>query len=162
MPYAQQHYPFENKEHFEEKFPADFIAEGIDQTRGWFYTLLVLSTALRDCPPFKNLIANGLVLAGDGEKMSKRKKNYTSPLDIVGKYGADALRLYLINSPVVRGDNLRFRDDGVDQVRKDVLMPWFNGYRFLFDNIVTYEKASDSFTGPLTSQAFRRSRRMSI
>lgn len=116
------------------------LAEGIDQTRGWFYTLLVLSTALRDCPPFKNLIANGLVLASDGEKMSKRKKNYPDPMEVVNKHGADALRLYLINSPVVRGENLRFREEGVEQVLKDVLLPWFNGYRFLFDNILTYEK----------------------
>ncbi|KAI6175374.1 Isoleucine--tRNA ligase, cytoplasmic [Aphelenchoides bicaudatus] len=93
-------------------------AEGIDQTRGWFYTLLVLSTALRDQPPFKNLIVNGLVLASDGEKMSKRKKNYPDPLNVVGKYGADALRLYLIDSPVVRGENLRFREEGVEQVLK--------------------------------------------
>jgi isoleucyl-tRNA synthetase len=115
-------------------------AEGIDQTRGWFYTLLVLSTALRDQPPFKNLIANGLVLASDGEKMSKRKKNYPDPLKVVDDYCADALRLYLINSPVVRGENLRFKEEGVDQVLKEVLLPWFNGFRFLFDNILTYEK----------------------
>ena len=112
MPYAQQHYPFENKEKFEKSFPADFIAEGLDQTRGWFYTLLVISTALFDKPPFKNLIVNGLVLAAydiptssasqctlltlllprDGKKMSKRLKNYPDPTDVVNKYGADALR----------------------------------------------------------------------
>lgn len=103
---------------------------------------MVLSTALRDRAPFKNVIVNGLVLASDGEKMSKRKKNYPDPLEIVNKYGADALRLYLINSPVVRGENLRFREEGVAQVVKDVLLPWFNGFRFLFDNIITYEKAS--------------------
>lgn len=107
MPFAQQHYPFENSQTFESCFPADFIAEGIDQTRGWFYTLLVISTALFNKPPFKNLIANGLVLASDGQKMSKRKKNYPDPLEVVNKYGADALRLYLINSPVVRAENLR-------------------------------------------------------
>lgn len=117
-----------------------FLAEGIDQTRGWFYTLLVLSTALFDRPPFKNLIANGLILASDGEKMSKRKKNYPDPLDVVNKYGADALRLYLINSPVVRGENLRFREEGVEQVLKDVMLPWFNAFRFLFENVDLYEK----------------------
>ena len=79
MPYAQMHYPFENKREFEDSFPADFIAEGADQTRGWFYTLLVISTALFDKPPFKNLIVNGLVLAQDGQKMSKKKKNYPDP-----------------------------------------------------------------------------------
>lgn len=135
MPYAQSHYPFENEKEFEENFPADFIAEGIDQTRGWFYTLIVLSTALFDKPPFKNLIANGLVLASDGQKMSKRKKNYPDPMDIVTKYGADALRLYLINSPVVRAENLRFKEEGVRDIIKDVSLPWFNAFRFLMQNI---------------------------
>ncbi|XP_077291479.1 isoleucyl-tRNA synthetase [Arctopsyche grandis] len=135
MPYAQQHYPFENVKEFDEYFPADFIAEGIDQTRGWFYTLLVISTALFKKPPFKNLIANGLVLASDGQKMSKSKKNYPDPLEVVKKYGADALRLYLINSPVVRAENLRFKEDGVRDVIKDVFLPWYNAYRFLMQNI---------------------------
>ncbi|KAK6106649.1 isoleucine--tRNA ligase [Brugia pahangi] len=139
MPYAQNHYPFERKNDFENNFPADFIAEGIDQTRGWFYTLMVLSTALFDRPPFKNLICNGLVLAADGSKMSKRKKNYPDPLKIVEKYGADALRVYLINSPVVRGENLRFREEGVRDVLKDVLLPWYNAYRFFVQNVKVYE-----------------------
>ncbi|XP_054831699.1 isoleucine--tRNA ligase, cytoplasmic isoform X2 [Eublepharis macularius] len=136
MPYAQVHYPFENKREFEEAFPADFIAEGIDQTRGWFYTLLVLSTALFGKPPFKNVIVNGLVLASDGQKMSKRKKNYPDPVNIVNSYGADALRLYLINSPVVRAENLRFKEEGVRDVLKDVFLPWYNAYRFLIQNVV--------------------------
>lgn len=140
MPYAQAHYPFENKEEFEKSFPADFIAEGIDQTRGWFYTLLVLSTALFDKPPFKNLIVNGLVLAADGAKMSKRKKNYPDPLSVVDKYGSDALRLYLINSPVVRADSLRFQETGVKDVIKDVFLPWYNAYRFLVQNIELIKK----------------------
>nr|NVI69408.1 Isoleucyl-tRNA synthetase [Cucujiformia] len=118
MPYAQHHYPFERKSEFEESFPADFIAEGIDQTRGWFYTLLVLSTALFGRPPFKNLIVHGLVLAADGQKMSKSKKNYPDPMEVVDKYGADALRLYLISSPVVRADNLRFKEEGVKDMIK--------------------------------------------
>ena len=113
MPYAQQHYPFENKDYFERNFPADFIAEGLDQTRGWFYTLMVLSTALFEKPAFKNLVCNGLVLAADGKKMSKRLKNYPPPTDVVDKYGADALRLYLINSPVVRAEPMRFKEEGV-------------------------------------------------
>ncbi|RKP15776.1 Aminoacyl-tRNA synthetase, partial [Rozella allomycis CSF55] len=100
MPYAQQHYPFENEEKFKKSFPADFIAEGLDQTRGWFYTLMVISTHLFDKPAFKNLIVNGLVLAEDGKKMSKRLKNYPEPNVILNEYGADSLRLYLINSPV--------------------------------------------------------------
>ncbi|KAJ8912420.1 hypothetical protein NQ315_006086 [Exocentrus adspersus] len=138
MPYAQHHYPFENLKEFEDRFPADFIAEGIDQTRGWFYTLIVVSTALFGKAPFKNLIANGLVLASDGQKMSKRKSNYPDPLEIVNKYGADALRLYLINSPVVRAENLRFKEEGVRDIVKDVLLPWFNAYRFLIQNIEGY------------------------
>uniref|UniRef100_A0A7E4W0U0 Isoleucine--tRNA ligase, cytoplasmic n=1 Tax=Panagrellus redivivus TaxID=6233 RepID=A0A7E4W0U0_PANRE len=139
MPYASQHYPFEDRVKFEENFPADFIAEGIDQTRGWFYTLLVLSTALFDKPPFKNLICNGLILAGDGAKMSKSKKNYPDPLEVVGKHGADALRLYLINSPAVRGDNLKFSEDGVKEVVKTVFLPWYNAYRFFLQGVRLYE-----------------------
>lgn len=140
MPYAQQHYPFENSQDFLNNFPADFIAEGIDQTRGWFYTLLVISTALFNKPPFKNLIASGLVLAADGHKMSKRKQNYPDPMLLVNRYGADAIRLYLINSPVVRAENLKFKEEGVRDIIKDVFLPWFNAYRFLFQNIARLEK----------------------
>uniref|UniRef100_A0A7N5P255 isoleucine--tRNA ligase n=1 Tax=Ailuropoda melanoleuca TaxID=9646 RepID=A0A7N5P255_AILME len=140
MPYAQVHYPFENKREFEDTFPADFIAEGIDQTRGWFYTLLVLATALFGQPPFRNVIVNGLVLASDGQKMSKRKKNYPDPLSIIHKYGADALRLYLINSPVVKAENLRFKEEGVRDVLKDVLLPWYNAYRFFIQNVLRLQK----------------------
>ncbi|XP_003217709.2 isoleucine--tRNA ligase, cytoplasmic [Anolis carolinensis] len=143
MPYAQVHYPFENKKEFEDAFPADFIAEGIDQTRGWFYTLLVLSSALFGKPPFKNVIVNGLVLASDGQKMSKRKKNYPDPTNIVNSYGADALRLYLINSPVVRAENLRFKEEGVRDVLKDVFLPWYNAYRFLVQNVVILQLKED-------------------
>lgn len=146
MPYAQQHYPFafNNLEDFKSLFPADFVAEGIDQTRGWFYTLTVLSTALFDEPPFKNLIVNGLVLASDGSKMSKRKKNYPDPNEIFLKYGADALRLYLIDSPVVRSENLRFREEGVLDIQKSVFLPWYNAYRFLVQNVQLLEKETNS------------------
>ncbi|KAG8436243.1 hypothetical protein GDO86_007368 [Hymenochirus boettgeri] len=143
MPYAQVHYPFENRREFEDAFPADFIAEGIDQTRGWFYTLLVLSTALFGQPPFKNVIVNGLVLASDGQKMSKSKKNYPDPMQVINSYGSDALRLYLINSPVVRAENLRFKEDGVRDVLKDVFLPWYNAYRFLMQNIYRLHKEED-------------------
>ncbi|KAM5227766.1 isoleucine--tRNA ligase, cytoplasmic-like [Ctenodactylus gundi] len=143
MPYAQVHYPFENKREFEDAFPADFIAEGIDQTRGWFYTLLVLATALFGQPPFKNVIVNGLVLASDGQKMSKRKKNYPDPVSVIQKYGADALRLYLINSPVVRAENLRFKEEGVRDVLKDVLLPWYNAYRFFIQNVLRLHKEEE-------------------
>lgn len=145
MPYAQMHYPFEHTKEFEDSFPADFIAEGIDQTRGWFYTLLVISTALFNKPPFKNLIANGLVLASDGQKMSKRKKNYPDPMEVVDKFGADALRLYLINSPVVRAENLRFKEEGVREVLKDVLLPWYNAYRFLFQSLDRLIREDEAF-----------------
>ncbi|KAG2607498.1 hypothetical protein PVAP13_4NG249900 [Panicum virgatum] len=134
MPYAYIHYPFENKELFEKNFPGNFVAEGLDQTRGWFYTLMVLSTALFGKPAFKNLICNGLVLAEDGKKMSKSKKNYPSPIDLIDEYGADALRLYLINSPVVRAESLRFKRSGVYSVVKDVFLPWYNAYRFFVQN----------------------------
>eukprot|EP01018_Ginkgo_biloba_P031750 Gb_05984 [translate_table: standard] len=134
MPYAYIHYPFENRKLFESNFPGHFIAEGLDQTRGWFYTLMVLSTALFDKPAFKNLICNGLVLAEDGKKMSKRLKNYPAPMEVINDYGADALRLYLINSPVVRAEPMRFKKDGVYGVVKDVFLPWYNAYRFLVQN----------------------------
>ena len=131
MPYGQNHYPFENKERFEANFPAQFIAEGLDQTRGWFYTLLVLSTALFDKPPFKNCVVNGMVLAEDGSKMSKSKKNYPPPEQIFEQFGADALRAYLINSPVVRADPLRFSEAGVRDVVRTVLLPLHNAHGFL-------------------------------
>eukprot|EP01132_Coremiostelium_polycephalum_P007743 gene7743-9523_t len=140
MPYAQIHYPFENKELFEKIFPADFIAEGLDQTRGWFYTLTVLSTALFGKSPFKNLICNGLVLADDGKKMSKRLKNYTDPIININKFGADAMRLYLISSPVVKAESLRFKDKGLQDMIKDVFLPWFNAYRFFVQNALRHEK----------------------
>ncbi len=134
MPYAQMHYPFENKDKFEKNFPAEFIAEGLDQTRGWFYTLVVLGVALFGVSPFKNVIVNGLVLAEDGKKMSKRLKNYPEPSIIFEKHGADALRFYLMNSPVVKAEPLRFSEKGVEEIVKKVLLPLWNSYSFF----VTY------------------------
>lgn len=131
MPYAQNHYPFENKKAFEESFPADFIAEGIDQTRGWFYTLTVLSAALFKKPAFKNIIVNGIILAEDGNKMSKRLKNYPDPELVITKYGADAIRLYMLNSPAVRAEDLRFSEKGVEHVLRGVLIPFWNSFVFL-------------------------------
>lgn len=145
MPYAQQHYPFENQERFERTFPANFVGEGLDQTRGWFYTLMVLSTAIFNKPPFQNLIVNGLVLAADGRKMSKRLQNYPPITDILDKFGADALRLYLLNSPVVKGETLRFKEEGVRDVVKDVLLPWFHATRFLTQETVRYESRGRKF-----------------
>lgn len=131
MPYAQCHYPFENKHEFKEAFPADFIAEGIDQTRAWFYTLTVLSAALFKRPAFKNVIVNGIILAEDGNKMSKRLKNYPDPELVITKYGADAIRLYLLTSPSVKGEDLRFSEKGVEQVLRQVLIPFWNSFVFL-------------------------------
>src|SRR3990167_3865266 len=121
MPYAQFHYPFENKKEFKKNFPADFIGEGLDQTRGWFYNMLVRSTGLFGKTPFKNVIVNGLILAEDGQKMSKRLKNYPDPQDMVNKYGADALRYYLLSSPVVHAEDLSFSPKCVDEVQKKVI-----------------------------------------
>lgn len=143
MPYAQQHYPFENSERFEKAFPADFISEGIDQTRGWFYTLLVLSTHLMDKPPATNVIATGLVLAADGKKMSKSLRNYPDPTIVIDKFGSDALRLYLINSPVVRGETLKFREEGVKDVISRVFLPWYNAYKFFLTQTAVLKKDFD-------------------
>ena len=146
MPYAQQHYmgttnggsgapaPLPVDEEVSKFFPADFIAEGLDQTRGWFYTLMVLGTCLFDQSPYKNVIVNGLVLAEDGKKMSKRLKNYPDPTKMLDTYGADAIRLYMIYSPVVKAESLKFSEKGVQQLMRDLLIPWWNAYSFF----VTY------------------------
>ena len=137
MPYGKMHYPFENEERFHNTFPADFIAEGLDQTRGWFYTLVVLAAALFDDVPFKNCVVNGMILAEDGRKMSKSLKNYPDPDEIFDGPGADALRAYLINSPVLRAEPLRFSEDGVREVVRTVLLPFWNAFSFF----TTYAEA---------------------
>lgn len=139
MPYASKHYPFLWTDNF--KFPADFIAEGLDQTRGWFYTLLILGTALFDEAPMKNVIVNGTVLAEDGFKMSKSKKNYPDPQLIFDKYGADAMRFYLMNSPVVEAQDFRFAESWVEEVVKKVILPLWNTYSFFttYANIDNFE-----------------------
>ncbi|MBN2353890.1 MAG: isoleucine--tRNA ligase [Spirochaetales bacterium] len=134
MPYAQCHYPFENKAAFEAGFPADFISESLDQTRGWFYTLIALSAALFDKPAFQNCIVSGMVLAADGQKMSKSKRNFTDPAEVIAVYGADALRLFLMSSAVIKAEDLRFSDDGVKEILKSVIIPLWNAYGFF----VTY------------------------
>jgi isoleucyl-tRNA synthetase len=118
MPYSQQHYPFNKDSGFDQKFPAQFIAEGQDQTRGWFYTLHVLANALFGKAAYENVIVNGIMLAEDGKKMSKRLNNYPDPMVVMEKYGADAVRYYLMSSPVVRAENVRFAESGVDEVVK--------------------------------------------
>lgn len=114
-------------------FPAQFIAEGLDQTRGWFYTLLVLGTALKDISPYESVIVNGLVLASDGKKMSKRLKNYPDPMEVINKYGSDALRFYLLTSVAVKGEPLRFIEDGVKTVLQNVLIPLSNSVNFFVE-----------------------------
>jgi len=118
MPYGERHYPFENKEKFEKVFPAQFIAEGLDQTRAWFYYMHILAVSIFGRNAFQNVIVNGIVLAEDGKKMSKKLKNYPDPMEVVEKYGADALRFYLLSSPVVGAENLSFSEKGVDEVVK--------------------------------------------
>lgn len=143
MPYASNHYPFENKDNFQgSQFPADFIAEGLDQTRGWFYTLTVLGNKLFGVSPFKNCIVNGIVLAEDGKKMSKRLQNYPDPTLIMNQYGSDALRLYLINSPVVRAESVRFKEAGVKEIVARVLLPLWNSYRFFSEQALLFKKTT--------------------
>jgi isoleucyl-tRNA synthetase len=145
MPYAQLHYPFENKAEFEENFPANFIAEGLDQTRGWFYTLHVLSTILFDKPAFKNCVVNGIILADDGEKLSKRKKNYTPPEEIFDSLGVDSMRYFLLSSPAAMADDVRFSDDHVDEVVKKLTLTFWNTYSFFvtYANIDKWEPNKD-------------------
>ena len=132
MPYAQVHYPFENKDWFEENFPADFITEYVAQTRGWFYTLFVLSTALFDRAPFKNVICHGTILDEKSQKLSKRLKNYADPLEIFSTFGSDAMRFYMISQPVMRGQELRIDKDGKairDTLRLSI-KPLINAFNF--------------------------------
>jgi isoleucyl-tRNA synthetase len=144
MPYGQNHYPFENREFFEKNFPADFINEGLDQTRGWFYTLTILAAALFKKPAFKNCVVSGLVLASDGKKMSKSLKNYTDPMEVVNSFGADALRLFLVHSAVVKADDLRYSDEGVREVMKSIIIPLWSAYGFFvtYANIDKVEAAA--------------------
>ncbi len=130
MPYASIHYPFENQVKFKKSFPADFIAEGIDQTRGWFNSLLILGTALFNKSPYKNVVVNGIVLAEDGQKMSKSLKNYPDPLEVISKYGADSMRFYLMASPAVRAEDLCFSERGVEEIFKKLVLTLWNVYSF--------------------------------
>ncbi len=144
MPYAQFHYPFENKELFEKNFPANFIAEGVDQTRGWFYSQLVLSVGLFDKTPFQNVIVSGMILSEDGkQKLSKKLKNYPDPTEVINRYGADALRYYLLSSPIVHSEDLAFSEKGVDEVVKKVITRLLNVLSFY----ELYGKGSDEVSG---------------
>ena len=140
MPFAQVHYPFENKEWFDDHFPADFIVEYINQSRGWFYTLHVLAGALFDRPAFQNVICHGILLAKDGAKLSKKLRNYTEPDDIFAAQGADALRWYFMSSNIVRGGDARISDQAIDEVVRQVILPIWNAYSFftLYANVENY------------------------
>lgn len=148
MPYAQKHYPFENKERFERSFPADFICEGLDQTRGWFYTLVVLGAALYGHEPFKNVIVNGIIQAEDGKKMSKSLNNYPDPMLLLEKHGADAIRFFLMNSPAVRAEEVRFSEAGVEETVKKVILPLWNTLSFFttYANIDDYQPHDTEIT----------------
>ena len=141
MPFAQVHYPFENKDWFEDHFPADFIVEYINQTRGWFYTLHVLAGALFEKPAFKNVICHGILLADDGAKLSKKLRNYTEPSEIFETQGSDALRWYFMSSNIVRGGDSRISDQGIDDVVRQIITPIWNAYSFftLYANIDNYK-----------------------
>ena len=143
MPYAQVHYPFENKEWFENHFPADFIVEAMDQTRGWFYTLTVLSTALHNRPAFKNCICTGLLMAEGGQKLSKRLKNYPDPNEVLDTIGSDALRWFLVSSPVLKGGNLAVDKEGkeIAKAAREALIPLWNAFYFftLYANAENYQ-----------------------
>ena len=143
MPYAQVHYPFENKEWFESHFPADFIVEAMDQTRGWFYTLTVLSTALHNKPAFKNCICTGLLMAEGGQKLSKRLKNYPDPNEVLETIGSDVLRWFLVSSPVLKGGNLAVDKEGkeIAKAARAALIPLWNAFYFftLYANAEGYK-----------------------
>lgn len=130
MPYAQDHYPFENTDNWDEKYPATFIAEAVDQTRGWFYTLHVLATALFDKPAFQNVITSGWVVAADGEKLSKRKKNYAPMDEVFDQFGVDTMRFFMANSPIVNGEDVRFSTDFLRSTQRKVFMTLNNIYNF--------------------------------
>ncbi len=130
MPYGERHYPFENKEKFDAAFPAQFIAEGVDQTRCWFYYLHVIATGIKETKAFQNVVVNGIVLAEDGRKMSKKLKNYPDPMEILNKYGSDVLRYYLLSSPVVAAENLNFSERDMSDIQRNVFRMLWNSYSF--------------------------------
>lgn len=152
MPYAQDHYPFEGEQDWDKRYPAHFIAEAIDQTRGWFYTLHALSTILFDKPAFVNVICSGWVVAADGEKLSKRKKNYASMDEIFDRYGVDTIRYFMASSPIVNGEDVRFSTDHLNEVQRKVLMTLNNVYNFykLYAEVDKWQP-SDPLVEPVSS-----------
>lgn len=150
MPYAQMHFPFDNTEQFEKSFPAEFIAEGIDQTRAWFYYLHVIATALKESPAFRHVIVNGIVLAEDGKKMSKKLKNYPDPMLLFDRYGADLVRLYLLSSPVVASENMIFSEKEVSELQRNVFRMLWNSYSFFvtYANVDRWDPARETSAAP--------------
>ncbi len=167
MPYAQIHYPFENKEWFENHFPADFIVEAMDQTRGWFYTLTVLSTALHNKPAFKNCICTGLLMAEGGQKLSKRLKNYPDPNEVLENTGSDALRWFLVSSPVLKGGNLAVDKEGkeISKAARIAQIPLWNAFYFftLYANAEGYKaKEVYSSTESIDNYILSKLKRLSV
>lgn len=145
VPFGQLHYPFENSNYFDDKeFLSDFICEGLDQTRGWFYTLTVLSTALLDKPAFKNVICSGLILAEDGKKFSKRLGNFIPPMQVCEQYGSDALRLYLSGSPAAHAESFQFNKEHLKDINAKYYQ-WYNSLKFLLEHIVKFQKDGHTF-----------------
>ena len=166
MPYAQVHYPFENKEWFENHFPANFIVEAIDQTRGWFYTLTVLATALHNKPAFENCVCTGLIMAEGGQKLSKRLKNYPDPDDILETVGSDALRWFLISSPVIKGGNVAMDREGKEIVKsaRVALIPLWNAFYFftLYANAESYKaKEINASSDPMDNYILSKLKKLS-
>lgn len=148
MPFARYHYPFENKKKFEENYPSDFVSEYIAQTRAWFYTMHVLSVGLFDEVAFKNVLTTGTILAKDGTKMSKSKNNFPDPMLIINQYGSDALRLYLMSSPVMKAENLNFNEKEVSDLRRKVLVIWYNVFSFYQNVAIKHNKINEIKTTP--------------
>ena len=141
MSFAQYHYPFENKETFEQHFPCDYIVEYIGQTRGWFYVLHIMATALFDKPAFKNVICHGIVLGSDGQKMSKHLRNYPDVNGVFNDFGSDAMRWFLMSSPILRGGNLIVTADGIrDTVRQVMLPVWSSYYSVSYTHLDVYKR----------------------
>ncbi len=140
MPFAQVHYPFENRDWFDSHYPGDFIVEYIGQTRGWFYTLHVLATALFDRPSFRTCVSHGIVLGNDGRKMSKSLRNYPDVNEVFDTYGSDAMRWFLMASPILRGGNLVVTEQGIREGVRQALLPLWNSYYFfaLYANAEDY------------------------
>ena len=148
MPFAQVHYPFENSAWFEHHYPGDFIVEYIGQTRGWFYTLHVLATALFDRPSFATCVSHGVVLGADGQKMSKSLRNYPDPMEVFDTYGADAMRWYLLSSPILRGNDFSVAEEGIRDTVRHTILPFWNAWYFLS----LYARAADTSGSVRTDQ----------